>query len=84
MARSQQLPGRGLVFLASLAALGAHGVAAAQAEVSTSLAELIRPGADVRTTDTVEEMLASSPEEDGVYFHVRGYRRPADDGGGLF
>jgi hypothetical protein len=45
---------------------------------------LIPQGAPTRTVDTIDDMLGSTPLEDGLYFVVRGYHRPDDDGGGVF
>lgn len=42
------------------------------------------PLAPGRTVDAIEQMLAADATEDGTIFEARGYRRPGDDGGGLF
>ena len=47
-------------------------------------ARLVPEGAAVRTVDTIADMQAVAPREDGLHFIVSGYRRAGDGGGGVF
>ena len=77
-----------MLVLALSLAICATGAVVAQKDSSATGPQpaeaLVPSGAPTRSVDTVEEMLAAAPPGDGLYFLVRGYHRPGDDGGGAF
>lgn len=77
---------RSALFARLLPVVAACGLAHAQEPPAPEAlaARLVPEGAPVQTVDTIADMRAAAPLEDGLHFIVRGYHRAGDDGGGVF